>query len=251
MSKSKKHTKKDRLNGKSSILGISFSIILLGFAVFAGFYMEKNTYIQSVKIEGNYYVDESELLEVFDSPVGLRADSVQFDSIFKQIKEVPYVKNVSVSMSIRGSLTFIIEERQPLAILVNGSSQSYISEGGVLLSIIPEKVLNVPLTYGISAISATDSTFTNEYSQIESFLLAARENDVAWATLSEIAWTKNEGVIALTHENGVKLIFGENNFTNKLHDWKAFYSDVVTQKGIHAFDIIDLRFRDQIVTRNL
>lgn len=250
MKKSEKHTQPNKKAGLSPLIGTGVAFILLGLAVYAGFYMEKNTYINSVEFNGTYYVDDSELLSAIDAPIGLRADSVRFDSLFERLKSVPYVKDVSVKMSIRGKLTFLIEEYQPLAMLVQGSNRSYISEEGMILPIVQEHILNVPLVYGIDKRANTDSTQTGPYWKTIDFLLAAQNSDIGWATISEVAWTDQEGIIALTHENGVKLIFGHENFDEKISHWKTFYSEIISRKGIQTFEIIDLRFRDQIVTRN-
>lgn len=250
MNKDEKHTKINKRGGLSSLLGIGVAFILLGLAVYAGFYLEKNTYINSVEFNGTHFVTDSELLSAINAPIGLRADSVRFDSLFERLKSVPYVKDVSVKMSIRGKLTFLIKEHQPFAMLVQGSNRSYMSEGGITLPIVPEHILNVPLVYGIDKRQIADSTRTSPYWKTETFLLAAQNSDIGWATISEVAWTNHEGIVALTHENGVKLIFGRDDYEEKMSHWKTFYSEIISRRGIQSFEVIDLRFRDQIVTRN-
>lgn len=250
MGNEKKHTVSNKRTGLSSFLGISLAFLLLGLAVYAGFYMEKNTYIHSIDFHGTHYADENELLSRVDHVIGVRADSVHFDSLYEQLKSVPYVREVSVKMSFRGKLTFLIREHQPFAMLVQGSSRNYLSEGGNILPILPGHILNVPLVYGIDTRQITDSTRTSPFWKTEAFLIAAQNSEVAWATISEIAWTDHEGIVALTHDNGVKLIFGQDEFETKMSHWRAFYSDVVSKQGIQSFEVIDLRFRDQIVTRN-
>lgn len=250
MKKDEKHTKTTKRAGLSSLIGFGVAFIFLVLAVYAGFYMEKNTYINSVEFNGTYYVDDSELLATIDAPIGLRADSVRFDILFDRLKSVPYVKDVSVKMSIRGKLTFLINEHQPFAMLVQGSNRSYMSEGGIILPIVPEHIINVPLVYGIDKHQVADTTQTSPYWKAEEFLLAAQNSDIGWATISEVAWTDQEGIVALTHENGVKLIFGQGDFEEKMRHWKTFYSEIISRQGIQSFEVIDLRFRDQIVTRN-
>lgn len=245
-----KSSKNNRRTG-SSIFGVALAVIILGFAVAAGLYMEKNTFIQSVQVEGNYFVESDEVFNSIHSPIGMRADSVNFDSIFNQIKTLPYVEDVTVSMNIRGTLTFQIQEYTPFAMLINGSSRSYIAPGGVELPVIPGKIVNVPLVYGLNLSGVTDSTMTNDVRMMNHFLTSLSANETGWATISEIVWNNKEGIVALTIDNGVKLIFGEDDFSQKLQDWQAFYSEVVAHKGLQSFDIIDLRFRDQIVTRKL
>lgn len=68
-------------------------------------------------------------------------------------------------------------------------------------------------------------------------------------TISEVAYNKEEGVVALSQENGVKLLFGSNDFRIKLENWEAFYTEVIRVKGIQTMQQVDLRFTNQVVTR--
>jgi cell division septal protein FtsQ len=190
------------------------------------------------------------LEEALESPVGMLADSVSFDSLFKDLKTLPYVEDVTVSMGIRGTLTFRVMEREPFAMLVDGNRRIYVAEGGIKLPLIPEKIKDVPLVYGFSVQSLEDTLKSDQYRQVEEFLIAARENELGWITISEVSWNESEGVVALTYENGVKLLFGRNQFKEKMKNWEAFYTNVVSKKGIGSFSRIDLRYEDQIVTRN-
>ncbi len=238
-------------NSFKTIVWILFSAALITGAVLGGIYIENNTRIQQVEFEGNRYTDAELLQDAIDSPVGLLADSVEYNQLFEDLKTLPYVEDATASMSIRGTLTFRVYEREPLAMLVDGSRRVYFSEGGIKLPVTPEKVDDVPLVYGFSAEPISDTLASDAYKQVEQFLLEAKENKIGWITISEIAWNEREGVVALTYENGVKLLFGRDRFREKLTNWEAFYTDVVSQKGINEFRSIDLRFKDQIVTRHL
>ena len=52
----------------------------------------------------------------------------------------------------------------------------------------------------------------------------------SWTTLSEVAFNPIEGVVALSHENGVKLLFRTESFTNKLANWELFYTQVIRKR---------------------
>ena len=80
-------------------------------------------------------------------------------------------------------------------------------------------------------------------------MVSARTNKFGWATISEVAYSQEEGVVALSQENGVKLLFGENDFDTKFENWKAFYTEVIRVKGINKIQQVDLRFLNQVVTR--
>ncbi|MDZ7718764.1 MAG: FtsQ-type POTRA domain-containing protein [Balneolaceae bacterium] len=239
-----------RSNKLKNAVWILLSVVLLTGAVFGGLYLEKNTRIDAVEFEGNHFTETESLEQALTSPVGMLADSVSLDSLFMELKTLPYVKDATVNMGMLGTLTFKITEREPFAILVDGNRRVYVAEGGFKLPIIPEKVKDVPLVYGFSARSLSDTLKSDQYQQVEEFLIAAQENELGWITISEVSWNDSEGVVALTYENGVKLLFGRDQFREKIENWEAFYTNVVSKKGIGAFTRIDLRFEDQIITRN-
>lgn len=218
-------------------------------AVLGGLYLEKNTRITDVAVTGNYFTDENTILESIDSPVGLLADSLNYSEMYSSIRTLPYVDDVDIRMSFRGTLTFDISEVSPIALLTEGNQRVYVSKGGVKLPLKPEKTVDVPILYGFPASSVSDTLKSDAFQQVQQFLTAAKDDGFSWVTISEVAWNNREGVVALSHENGVKLIFGKDNFEQKMTHWRAFYTDVIAQKGIDSFHEIDLRFSNQIVTR--
>ena len=251
MTAKKSHSKKIRalpLNLMSWMAAVCF---IAGLAVLAGFYLEQNTRINSVDFSGTYFTDTDDLAIAIEtvSPVGELADSVNYASIFEALRPLPYVKDIDVSMNFRGRLTFTIGEYEPIALIVDGTERMYVSDDGVLLPLVPGRAKDVPLVYGFRASAPGDSLSGAAWEEMEQFLTEAKKSTVNWATLSELAWNETEGVVALSHENGVKLVFGREDFSERLAHWELFYTDVIRHEGIDKFRLIDLRFRNQIVTQ--
>jgi cell division septal protein FtsQ len=232
---------------------IAAVLFITGLAVIAGFYMEHNTRINAVEFSGSYFTEVSDLSEQIEpiSPVGELADSVNYGSLIDALHTLPYVKNIDVSMNFRGRLTFTVHEHDPVGLIVDGSDRMYVSDQGILLPIVHGKAKDVPLVYGFRTAAPGDSISTPEWEQMEQFLTEAKQRPVCWSTLSELAWNDAEGVVALSHENGVKLIFGREEYSERLEHWELFYTDVITYEGIEKFRSIDLRFRNQIVTQQI
>jgi len=227
------------------------AIFLLGLAVLGGLYMEQNTTITDIEFKGVHFSSEDELFDSFESPIGMLADSVDFHSLTGPLKTLPYVQNVSMEMGFRGKLTLNIQERQPLGLIIDGDKSVYFDKNGIRLPDRLQKSVDVPLVYGFSAEPMADTLKSDDFLQIRDFLTSAKQNSFGWLTISEVAWNDREGVVALSHENGVKLIFGKDDFENKFSHWEAFYAEVVSRKGINSFRTVDLRFRDQIVAEEI
>ena len=204
--------------------------------------------VQGVQISGNHFVPTSELKKI-EVPTAVHPDSMDFAKIMKRFEQISYVKQANISVEPSGNLMVTISERQPIALVADGEKKIYVDQHGVRLPIVLGKTVDVPILYGFSATPMSDTLNSKTFKTVSNFLTTVLSKKVSNATISEIAWTEKEGVVALTNQNGVKLIFGKNNFATRLRNWEAFYGEVVKQKGIEAMRSIDLRFEGQIVTR--
>jgi cell division septal protein FtsQ len=175
---------------------------------------------------------------------------MNFGEIRNRFEKLPYVKQADIGVAPNGTIKIRIHERKPVALLIDHKNKIYVDGKGVKLPIVAGKTVDVPILYGFSATPMQDTLQSKAFKTVSDFLTAVRNNAVADATISEIAWSSsNDGIVALTNQNGVKLIFGEGNFDTRLRNWEAFYGEVVKQKGIEKMRSVDLRFEGQIVTR--
>lgn len=240
----------DTASSKSSstLPWIAGVIFVLGLAMMAGLYWSSTMTVNRVQFSGNHYASTSELRAV-DVPTGISPDSINFSSIMSQFEKIPYVKQADISVEPSGNLIVNIIERQPIALLSDGGEKVYVDENGIRLPMRLGKAADVPILYGFSATPMTDTLRSDAFKAVSDFLITVFDNKVSNATISEVAWTQDEGIVALTNQNGVKLVFGKSDFATRLRNWEAFYGEVIKQKGINAMRSIDLRFEGQIVTR--
>ncbi len=245
MTKNESHSDKKSINPLPWIAG---AVFILGLAVLGGLYWSSTMTVQQVRFEGNHFTSTKELKKV-DVPTGINPDSVNFVEIMHRFEQLSYLKQAAISVEPSGNLLVNITERQPMALLADGATKIYVDQDGVRLPRILGKTVDVPILYGFSASPMSDTLNSDAFKRTANFLMSVRNNPVSNATISEVAWTQKEGIIALTNENGVKLIFGKGDYDTRLRNWEAFYGEVVKQKGIEAMRSVDLRFEGQIVTR--
>ncbi|MFH5833918.1 cell division protein FtsQ/DivIB [Halalkalibaculum sp. DA3122] len=224
-------------------------LLLLVVAVAAGVYWNRTMIIRDVEYTGHHFVTEQELTEQVHIPTGISPDSVDFMAIINKLETVPYVKQADVNVEPSGNLSVHVTERQPIAMLANGENKIYVDQDGIRLPLKLGKTVDVPIVYGFQTAPVSDTLTSGSWDQVRSFLMELNNSSFSRATISEIAWTDSEGIVALSHENGVKLVFGKGEFSRKFRNWKAFYSEVVREKGIRKMRSVDLRFEGQIVTR--
>ncbi|MGM0587144.1 MAG: cell division protein FtsQ/DivIB [Bacteroidota bacterium] len=229
--------------------GILAVILLLGLSAMGGWYWMQSIQVKEVRFSGYNFTTVDELTPMVQVPADTHPDSIDFMALIERVESVPYVHWATVNVNATGVLEIDIGERQPVALLIDGSTKTYVDSEGVKLPVRAGKAVNVPILYGFSAQPLSDTLQSEGFRHTVAFLQALRNQTFADATLSEVAWTPDQGIVAMSHENGVKLVFGKEGFGERLNHWKAFYSQVIRQKGINRMRSIDFRFEGQIVTR--
>ena len=224
-------------------------MLIVGVAVLAAIYWNRNVTVDELSFSGNVITESEELARTVNIEFGVHPDSLDLDAIVQRIEKVEYVKSATPYIEPNGELNIQIKERNPIALLVKDGNRVYVDAEGVKLPIFEGKIFNLPLVYGFNASLDSDTLKSDAFKQISSFLTQAKQNKFGWMTISEVAYNKEEGVVALSQENGVKLLFGSNDFQIKLENWEAFYTNVIRVKGIQTMQQVDLRFTNQVVTR--
>jgi len=233
---------------KNPLPWVAGAILVLGLAIVGGLYWSSTMTVKQLQFEGNHFVSSTDLQKV-DVPMGMNPDSMDFRKIMNRFNSIAYVRQAKISVEPNGNLLIHITERQPIAMLVDGNHKIYVDADGVRLPLKLGSSVDVPILYGFSAKPMGDTLKSKGFKTVANFLTEVNKNPVSDATISEVAWTKDEGVIAVTNQNGVKLIIGKGGFAKRLRNWEAFYGQVIKQKGIEKMRSIDLRFEGQIVTR--
>jgi len=233
--------------------GGSFFAILLLVAIVGGislgWYFNRMAHIKSIVVVGNYFTESGSILDKASIPVDISPDSVSFMEAIQRIETLPYIKEAMMSKRPSGRLEVTVIERQPIGMLINGSIRRYFDEEGVVLPVIMGKTIDVPLVYGIGIRAIADTLESTAFTEVRDFLLIARNDPVAASTLSEIAWSPEEGIVALSTENGIRIVFGSLNLAEGIRNWNLFYTQVIAIRGASEFSSVDLRFNGQVVTK--
>jgi cell division protein FtsQ len=231
------------------VFGVATVVALISGGIFLGQHYQSNVTIQSVAFEGYHFTGEEQLMQKAAVPTGISADSLRLLSIIEAVESLPYVQMASVRLTHNGRIHIQVKERQPIGLFIHGNRRAYVDETGVLLPLVPGRAADVPLVYGVNWSARQDTLRSEAFNMVRDFLMAVHKDAVAFATLSEIAWTPDEGIVALSNENGIRLVFGRDRFPEALQNWNIFYRQVVAVRGPGSFTAVDLRYDGQIVTR--
>lgn len=229
---------------------VLLALVVVALGVYAGYLSQKSVSITHIAVDGTYFVKPEAVVNRVHLQKGINPDSLNFIKIIRSVEQLPYVRQAYIRVVPPHELVIRVNERQPAAMLINGRHKIYVDTAGVKLPIIEGKSRDVPLVYGFSATGAGDTLTSSSFRSVASFLKAANKHPLVKAMISEIAFTQDDGIVALSQPDGVKIIFGDKNFDRKFTYWEAFYRQVVPGKGLNHLYSVDLRFKGQVVTRD-
>jgi cell division protein FtsQ len=232
--------------------GTFFALILILAIVGGitlGWYFNRMALVKSITVTGNHFTESAVILNQASIPTNISPDSISFLETIVRIEALPYIHEAMLRKRPSGKMEVQVVERQPIGLLINGAVRRYFDADGIVLPIIPGKSVDVPLVYGIGSASISDTLKSTAFKQVRNFLMIAKNDPVAASTLSEIGWTTDEGIVALSTENGIRIVFGSLNLEEGIRNWNLFYTQVIAIRGASSFSSIDLRFNGQVVTK--
>ena len=189
------------------------------------------------------HVDTSDLL--FDIDPVLVADRVQ---------RHPWVQAAEATRLPTGILRIQVQERQPVALVLDrqGHPAHYLDGNGFAMPLVPGTAYDVPLLRGVS--EAYHPVRPVEDAGLRDWLAAlAAARDETEALVSEAEWRRDgELWLRLTPVGdgaALPVRLGRAPFAPKLERLQAFWRQAVLPRSHYSYDIIDLRFDSQIITR--
>ncbi|TNE74483.1 FtsQ-type POTRA domain-containing protein [bacterium] len=242
--KSEKQPKRKR-RGLYTLIGVL--VLIIGFSI--GYARFKSSNTSRILVEGNYYTSNEDILKKASIPSDVSPDSVDLYAVINRIEQLPFIKRADIAIIPPSQLKITIEERKPIALLLQGTAKALVDEDGLVMPQLHDKTPHVPLLYGFPVNRVNDTLKTKAFKQTARFLSALQNHPVGNATVSEVAWSDKDGVVAMSTENGVKLIFGTEDPAETLESWEAFYAQIVPKVGIDNLAEVDLRYKGQVITR--
>jgi cell division septal protein FtsQ len=239
----------DAGSSRKSRLWIFAALLLIGGAVAIGLYWSQSIRVEKITVNGTDLADAEQISNRAQFAVGIKRDSLSMLRVLDSVRRVDFVRSADISVNLNGTLELDIAERQPIALLADQSPKMWVDKDGVLLPLRLGRSINVPLLYGFTGKNSRDTLKSDAFSQVSRFLTTARQHDFTWSTLSEVTYQKERGIIAVSGEESVRLVFGKKDFKRKMGYWKAYYGQVLKYKQNPGHREVDLRYEGQIVTR--
>ena len=170
-----------------------------------------------------------------------------------QLSAHPFIAQAQLYTHHDGDLHAVIQQHQPIARVIypNGKNK-YLTTTGTLLPLSKRYTAHVPLIYMSNhrTLSLQNFHHTPQSKQWLKLLLFIHSDNFWRAQVSEIHVSIAQELRLYTQISKQVVYLGAaESLSKKLRKLHLFYTEILPKKGWNKYDVVDLRFENQIVCK--
>lgn len=262
---------------KQIIIILLWIVMPASLVVLMGFVQKKQQYMPFKSIEinidytdGNFFVDQNDIRSIIyckgDSLIGSHRETINLSNYERLINQHPSVQKAQLYSSVDGKLFINVWQRKPLIRVMNNLSTGYyIDNQGRYMPLSDNYTARVIIANSCCAdIIPNDSVVSGFSDGVQSlahvepgksmladlYILAKYINsDTLWNAMFEQVYINTDNEIELIPKVGNhKIIIGKvEGLEQKFKNLKLFYIKGLNRKGWDNYEVINLKFKNQIV----
>ncbi len=233
--------------------GIIKLFVLLGLVAFLmSFAKQRNERRNITDVKINFVDDHQPfitlatvnklLIQSNDSITSIPKETLVLKEMEGRLRQNPMVRKAQVFVTIDGVLGAQIEQRNPIA-RVAGSANYYIDEDGKEMPLSNVYSARVPLISGSSK---------NGFTELTPLLIKIKNDSVLNQLVTGIHEKQNGEVILNLRKQSFKVLFGSiENMEVKFKNFKAFFQKIKKDNKSAEYQLVDLRFGNQVVASKI
>ncbi len=187
--------------------------------------------------------------------VGSPIEDLEISRVEQAVESDPYVGDAEVYLDAKNRLQVAIEQREPVLRLKDGTgSDYYLDQGGHKFSWSRNYSPRVLIATG--NIPAYQEDFLQKEKSLLKDLFLLNEHiqqNKFWSRMIQQIHVNNYGEFILVPQIGThKILFGNiTEMEEKFSKLEIFYHEGITYTGWKEYDVLDIRFKQQVVGRRL
>jgi len=239
---------KKRINTIPIILIIISLLIILSVVLYI--YSNKwseNKPISGIIIENNNYVSKNEILSKINNYIKSKTKKeINLDTISTLVKQIKYINTVKSSYGLNGELKIYIEERIPIAYVINTKNQLLaIDKDGIFFenpNIL--KYSNLPILY------INDNNLDKiKFQKILNYLSFNNDNSIDVFKLFNEFYVMDDSRILKAKERLYNLdviLSTENDLISQFNNYLNFIN-LINNDNKNNINYLDLRWKSQVI----
>ena len=249
-SRSKKADRRRRLRRLVRALGVGVALLALG----AAWVWQRTLPLERVAVVGAVHAPADEVARL----TAVTPDSVALFSLSPALvgsraARHPWVREAHVRRLPTGTLRVRVEERQPVALALDGDGRPshFLDAEGYAMPVeaAAPALYDVPVLRGAPAYHPRQPV---ESAGLRSLLAALATSDAeTQALVSEVEWGRRVTLwtTPVAGHGSLRVRLGHAGHASQLRRLRAFWDQAVLPRPETPFRLVDLRFEGQVVTR--
>ncbi|MFP2997387.1 hypothetical protein ABN763_15830 [Spongiivirga sp. MCCC 1A20706] len=222
-------------------------MVISSLYVFTSFRHETQK-INDVKVEftaenDNLFISETAvnklLIQNEQGVTSMFKERLVLDKMEAVLNSNGMIQNAEVYVSVNGTLKAKVEQKIPIARVVENGSY-YIDTEGKKMPLSSEHSARVPLVSG--------EIIEDDISILHEVAMKVREDDFLKKEVVAIHKNKFSGFEFRFRTNDLRVVFGDDDqLERKIKNLKAFYKKATEDSTLVTYNKVDLRFSNQVV----
>lgn len=233
---------------KRSIEVLKFLVLIGLMAFLFSFTKKRNDARKLTKIEVEFVDDNSpfithntvnKLLILNQAKVtGIDKEALVLREMERRLSENPMVRDAQVYVSVDGTLGAKIEQRKPIG-RVSASPDYYLDADGKKMPLSEVYSARVPLITGSS---------TDNFNEVTSLLLKIEKDEFMKRSVVGLNRKMNGDIELELRKMNIKVLFGApENIEEKFQNFKAFYKKTKEDSTLFKYNMVNLKFDNQVI----
>ena len=205
--------------------------------------------VTEIDVRGASRLPVERIVEAADVPAGLSLFRVDPTAVAARVAALPEVRRVDVVRELPNRLAIVVEERRPFTLVHSGRLHWIDEEGRTVGEERRAVVSAMPLITGLSddeIASMRTAPTVRARGAIALIQTLLRSGSTLIEEIAEIDVSRPEGPVLHTMD-GVEVRLGTEEWSDRLARLEGVLAQVARDDT--RVDVVDLRFRDQVVLR--
>jgi cell division protein FtsQ len=208
-------------------------------------------HVERIVVEGARILSAKDVAAMTGIQPQMLLDEVDLMTVHQRLLNQPYIKSARINRQYPQTVSIVIVEREPIAVL-SESHLRYIDADGVVLPRIESSVkFDVPFIAGISGLDSIQNGQKISSEEITRAIEILQTASAMGAShlISEIDMNNSSDVCIYSVDGGVKIILGHDDYTGKFAKLQTFWNEFVKTSDVSRLLYIDLRYDGQVVVK--
>ena len=238
------------------------TLLLLGLAIIFTNWRSKHRRTWRIQAEITptdlQFVNQEYLSKYLDTKarrpiIGQESEKMNTHRLEEYLSAHPFVEEAQLYTTQEGHLHATIHQHKPIARIIYPNGQNkYLTTSGTLLPLSQRYTARVPLVYMPKhyILTLEDWRRSPESMQWLKLLRLIYQHDFWRAQIAEVSINEAQELSLYTQISKQVVYFGTaESLREKLKKLHLFYTEILPKKGWNRYDIVDLRFENQIVCK--